>query len=1220
MRFKRSYWFFILAVFLWLATPLILQLGTFVAQRTTSQESINNNFERLKAALNQNIALILDKYSQSQDFEFLNQTFASLWDNHQHQLIVSIKNKGITYWTGTEIPLDELDFQENSERILQLKNGWYYIKSATKNDINILGLALICHDFTYENDYLQSSPSRYFNKDLLFNFDFSDGIALKGDDGKILMYAKVTVDEHFVSSYYHLAMVVFIMALVCFLFGFGLWIQNLTHRKALLMIALFAVAIISIKQLTVLYKLPNFIFETRLFSPVDYATSVWLPSLGDFFVSALLLFSISYFFFSVIRKVDLRRLPSRLKSAIVWIIPAFVFLGSLFVYQGIVGLVMDSSISLEFNDILSFNTYSIIAVSIIISLLASYFFLLRIASIFIHFHPTKHFLYTFLLWGVAIVFISRWAAIHGFFSLFFALLSFFAIFFSYHSFSQKQYIIKNIGLILIFAFAGTYILKVTGNKRKTEKQKLLAIKLSEERDPIAEFLFQEVESKISNDDLLKAYLDPNNKTNQHLRDFAQLYFNGYWDKYSIEVNIFGVDECPLTSLYLNKINDPGYFENLIDSISIPTPSRNFFYLDNSSGRISYLAKVPIVQNVGANTENLGTIYIQFDSRYTPEEIGYPELLLDKIATTNIDPSNYSNARYKDGKLTGNFGNFIYAISDQSFRKIKNQTGEFNIFKFNDFDHLVYYVDDESLVVVSFRSEDLLSFLTPFSYLFLIFSGVVLCFGFFNLGNRSMKMDLLSFKRKVQLSVVLLILSALGLIGAITIYFIIDQNDEKNNKIISEKVFSVLAQTEQMLGAEVLLNPYLSEDVSFSLARLSNTFFTDINIYDKNGYLYASSRKKVFEEGLLSKFMNPKAFAMLNEKTYTEFLQLEKIGQMRYKSAYVNLRNNEGEVLGYVNLPYFAKQSELRKEISGFLVAVININVLLLVIVVIAAIIISNSVTEPLRIIQEKLGAIRLGSKNEIIEWKSNDEIGDLVKEYNRMVEALSISAEMLAKSERESAWREMAKQVAHEIKNPLTPMKLGLQHLKRAYDDQAPDWGERLEKFTKTMIEQIETLSHIATEFSNFAKMPKVNKENIAMVELIGNVSDFYNQQDKATVKFTSNVDECYVLADKEQILRVFNNLLKNAMQATEHKSDGLIDINLEQRNERVIISIKDNGVGIPLEIREKIFEPNFTTKSSGMGLGLALVKNIVNNCDGNIWFESEVGNGAMFCIEMPTV
>ncbi len=288
-----------------------------------------------------------------------------------------------------------------------------------------------------------------------------------------------------------------------------------------------------------------------------------------------------------------------------------------------------------------------------------------------------------------------------------------------------------------------------------------------------------------------------------------------------------------------------------------------------------------------------------------------------------------------------------------------------------------------------------------------------------------------------------------------------------------------------------------------------------------------------------------------------------------------LRNFENKVIGYLNLPYFARQDELRKEIATFVVAIVNIYVLLLVLVVITAIFLSNTVTAPLKLIREKLSKIRLGKKNEIIEWKGNDEIADLVAEYNRMVNELTESAEKLARSERETAWREMAKQVAHEIKNPLTPMKLSTQMLKRAWDDQADGFDKRLERYTQNLIEQIDTLSHIATEFSNFAKMPKMKLERVDLQALISSAVEFHQGEGGVNIHFERELYfATYVNTDKEQMLRVFNNLLRNAIQAIPENRNGEIHIRLLQKGNNYQLSIADNGSGIPAELKDKIFSP----------------------------------------------
>ena len=341
--------------------------------------------------------------------------------------------------------------------------------------------------------------------------------------------------------------------------------------------------------------------------------------------------------------------------------------------------------------------------------------------------------------------------------------------------------------------------------------------------------------------------------------------------------------------------------------------------------------------------------------------------------------------------------------------------------------------------------------------------------------------------------------------------------------------------------------------------------------------------------------------------------------MDYQSAYIPFRNIDNEVLGYLNLPYFSRQSELRQEISTFLVAVINIYVLLILLAIVLAIFITNQITQPLRLLEDSFSRIKLGEQNRLIEYRARDEIGSLVDEYNRMVVELEESANLLAKSEREDAWREMAKQIAHEIKNPLTPMKLSIQYLQRSWGNEDENFADRLDSVSDTLIEQINDLSKIATEFSNFAKIQRSPSTNVDITGIISKAVNLFANSEEGRVEFKYDLDEpIYVFVDTKQLDRVFINLIKNALQAIPKGRKGLIQVSLEGKTDYVLIAIADNGSGIPEELRDKLFRPNFTTKTSGMGLGLAIVKNIVESEKGKIWFETEVDVGTTFYIQLP--
>jgi nitrogen fixation/metabolism regulation signal transduction histidine kinase len=225
----------------------------------------------------------------------------------------------------------------------------------------------------------------------------------------------------------------------------------------------------------------------------------------------------------------------------------------------------------------------------------------------------------------------------------------------------------------------------------------------------------------------------------------------------------------------------------------------------------------------------------------------------------------------------------------------------------------------------------------------------------------------------------------------------------------------------------------------------------------------------------------------------------------------------------------------------------------------------------------------------------------------------------LAKSERELAWREMAKQIAHEIKNPLTPMRLSIQHLQRSINDKKENWEEQFDRLSKMLIEQIDDLSAIATEFSNFAKMPAAQNEKLDLVKKLYDTCKLFENTENLSIRLDVNgLENLFVYADREQLSRVFINLLKNATQSIPDSRKGLLLVSLEMDNSLATIKFHDNGKGIPEEIRDKLFQPNFTTKSGGMGMGLAIVESILKNAGGKIYYETELNKGSVFIVELP--
>jgi two-component system, NtrC family, nitrogen regulation sensor histidine kinase NtrY len=352
----------------------------------------------------------------------------------------------------------------------------------------------------------------------------------------------------------------------------------------------------------------------------------------------------------------------------------------------------------------------------------------------------------------------------------------------------------------------------------------------------------------------------------------------------------------------------------------------------------------------------------------------------------------------------------------------------------------------------------------------------------------------------------------------------------------------------------------------------------------------------------------------------QYVQDESLSSLNYLSIYAAVRDEKGQVYAYINIPYFLSQIDVNQEISNFLVTIINLNAFIFLIAGIVALIITNRITRSFSIIGDKMKEIRLGSRNEEITWPRNDEIGELVKQYNKMVRQLEQSASALAKSEREGAWREMARQVAHEIKNPLTPMKLSIQYLQKAVNNNLPNVKELTTSVASTLVEQIGHLSKISSDFARFANIANIHAEVFDLHSVLDSLKELHAANPRVELIWEKVNQPLIVRTDKTHMNRLFTNLITNAIEACSDKKKCYIKITETVHDGKVLVKLQDNGEGIPEEMRSKIFTPNFTTKSSGTGLGLAMCKSIVEQAGGNIWFETETGKGTSFFVELPVM
>ncbi|HTI08610.1 MAG TPA: HAMP domain-containing sensor histidine kinase, partial [Puia sp.] len=972
--------------------------------------------------------------------------------------------------------------------------------------------------------------------------------------------------------------------------------------------------------------------QFELFDPTIYSSSLILSSLGDLVINAFLFCWIILFIKREITEYTIPESEHKWKNWIWILLGLAILVVTTFEFANIVqSLVTDAKISFNVLNFFSLlNNYSFVGFIALAALALGYFFLSQVLFQLVGYLIRALSIVLYIIIAtmglLVLTFVHNTTAVELDIFVLVWLLAYVWLMQRRVFFNLRFRLNVSEVLFWLFIFSTSISAVILFENRKIEEEnrRRMAERLSEQADPTSEKVLSIVFSYIDNDYLsinFSRFKDP--VSNAIMKDsMVNRNFSVYVNKFDTRLFTYDGDEKPL-------FNEPSVSYDTLNTIFTvrgkATGIQDLRYYEESFDKYHYLYKKTIIGDSAGRSKITGYLFITaVPKSYKGTNALVPELFRQKREDL---PEYY--AIYNKRELISDNNDYAFSthLTDEQIPK-----ADFVHVRKKVYDELWHRFSDDSYVVVVKRDNSAIEDITLFAYLFSAFLFLVALFRLAALliWSRMHWSQLktywqMNIRSQIHTTIIFISLFSFFVIGVATIVFFINRYDRNNQDRLSRAMQVMVSEVQNKLSGQVIYGdewklyyPGAMSELQKMIEEVAQVHSTDINVYDLNGNLQVSSNLFVYNKGILSKKMHPLAYYNLHQLNSIQFTHYEQVGGVPYVSIYRPLRDASGNAYAYLNIPSFTTQDELKEEISNFLVTIITLNAFIFLIAGTIALFLTNRITSSFLLISKKMQEVNLGKTNEEIQWKRNDEIGGLVKEYNKMVKKLEESAIALAKSEREGAWREMARQVAHEIKNPLTPMKLSIQYLQKAIDNNSVNVKEMASSVAKTLVEQIDHLSKIASDFSQFANIGNPKKEVFDLHEMLYSLVSLYETTENLLFKWVPVHQRIMVFADKTQLNRLFTNLLQNALEACTNQSKRVISVSEEVNEESIIVKVTDNGEGIPLEMQSKIFIPNFTTKSSGTGLGLAMSKTIVEQAKGKIWFETVVGQGTTFFVELP--
>ena len=729
-----------------------------------------------------------------------------------------------------------------------------------------------------------------------------------------------------------------------------------------------------------------------------------------------------------------------------------------------------------------------------------------------------------------------------------------------------------------------------GLKKEQASMEVWARRLAVSRDISLEMRLRSVEDRIASDPLIATLSVLENGGASISNRLEESYLRRIMRDYDVTVSL-----------------DPDDFI-VANSAELIAPGSHFHFVDTGNGFVNYIGV--FFYRIG--NYGISRVLIKVGQKMGWKISGYASIIGPTLPGEVLIPAKYSFARYDDGKLLTFKGNYAYSMKmDERWR------GQ-NRIKQNKWVHFIYPVTSTETVVISRQTVKGINYVIS-----VIFTGL-LCFLFFTLVSmrkaRRKALGQSYFQTRIRLVVLVSLVLTLVTMAAVSMAFVINRNEVNRNTLMSEKINAIQASIQARVRSGGIKD-LRSQEMLRIISDVGNNSNADITIYSPSGMILMSTAPDVFYQMLVEPRMDADAYLSTVRNTSRYFIHEEKIGKRSFYSMYAPLLAEDGSLLAIISAPYTDESYDFESYVVSHSLMIISLFIFLLLVA-------TFMVTRVLRLMFKPLG--EMGTKMnvagaddlETIDYNNSDEISGLVKAYNRMVTELQDSTLKLAQAERDKAWSGMARQVAHEIKNPLTPMKLQLQRLIRLKNKGDDSWQEKFDEISRIILDHIDILTETANEFSTFAKLYDQEPDEIDLAALLQEEISIFDNREGVAFEYIG-LDEVKVMGPKPQLTRVFVNLINNSVQAlAEHgNKDGKVRVSLRNSITEGFYDIvfEDNGPGVADENVDKLFTPNFTTKNGGSGLGLAISRSVLERCGASITYSRSFSlGGACFTILYP--